>query len=236
MKKIIIFLGLVFMATLFSCESGSESKTYKLDNPNLREVVVKEVIHTTSYTYLKMKEEGDVYWGAVPRNDNIVEGKTYYFDNYMEMENFPSKELDRTFDHIYFMQSISDKPFPSAKNINAEKKGSTEVGNMEIGNIERIEGVVTIGELFENKSGYEGKTIKIHGQVVKFTPAVMNKNWVHIQDGTQSNGNFDLTVTTNDVVKKGDVVTFEGLVVLNKDFGYGYAYDILMEDAILVVE
>ena len=108
-------MGLVFMTTLFSCESGSESKSYKLDNPNLREVVVKEVIHATSYTYLKMKEEGDVYWGAVPRNDNIVEGKTYYFDNYMEMENFPSKELDRTFDHIYFIQSISDNLFRQKK-------------------------------------------------------------------------------------------------------------------------
>ena len=227
-------MGLVFMTTLFSCESGSESKSYKLDNPNLREVVVKEVIHTTSYTYLKMKEEGDVYWGAVPRNDNIVEGNTYYFDSYMEMENFPSKELERTFDNIYFIQTFSDKPFPAAPVMTQDKKGSSLVGDMEVENITPVEGGITVAELFDNKADYAGKTVKVHGKVVKYTSAVMGKNWVHLQDGTVSGNNFDITITTSEVVNNGDVVTFEGVVVLDKDFGYGYAYEILIEDAKLI--
>ena len=31
--------------------------------------------------------------------------------------------------------------------------------------------------------------------------------------------------------KVGDIVTFEGKLVLNKDFGYGYKYDYLVEKA-----
>ena len=73
--------------------------------------------------------------------------------------------------------------------------------------------------------------MKIKGQVTKFSPNIMGKNWVHIQDGTNDSGNYDLTVTTNDVVKVGDVVTFEGTIVLKKDFGAGYFYEVIMEDA-----
>jgi hypothetical protein len=59
----------------------------------------------------------------------------------------------------------------------------------------------------------------------------MGKNWVHIQDGTEYNGQYDLTITTQEKVNVGDVVVFEGIISLNKDFGFGYAYDILMENA-----
>ena len=60
----------------------------------------------------------------------------------------------------------------------------------------------------------------------------MNKNWVHIQDGTGGENTFDLTITTLDEVKLGAIVKFEGTVVINKDFGHGYKYDLLLEDAV----
>lgn len=234
MKRVTSFLAVILMITFFACESGSGSKSYKVNNPKLREVVVKEVIQTTSYTYLKFKEADAVYWGAIPRNDEMVEGNTYYFDNFMEMKNFPSKELDRTFDNIYFIQTISDKPFPAAGAMNQDKKGSPKAGDMEVENITPVEGGTTISELYSNKSDLTGKTVRMHGQVVKFTAAVMGKNWVHIQDGTRNGNNVDVTITTADEVKVGDIATFEGVVVLDKDFGYGYAYDILIDDAKLI--
>ena len=60
---------------------------------------------------------------------------------------------------------------------------------------------------------------------------IMGKNWLHIQDGTKSGSDFDLTVTTSDNVGKDQIVTVTGKIVLNKDFGYGYSYKVLMEDA-----
>ena len=153
----------------------------------------------------------------------------------MEMKNFQSKELDRTFDNIYFIQSVSDQPYSSAAMVmNENKKGSPKVGDMEVENITPVEGGTTVGELFDNKAELAGKTVRVHGQVVKFTSAVMGKNWVHIQDGTNSGDNIDVTITTADVVKNGDVVTFEGVLNLDKDFGYGYVYEILVEDAKLI--
>ena len=62
----------------------------------------------------------------------------------------------------------------------------------------------------------------------------MGKNWVHIQDGTNSAGSFDLTVTTQEVAEVNDEVTFKGVITLDKDFGSGYFYDVIMEDAVLV--
>ncbi len=236
MKRVVSLLAIVMMVAFYACESGGDGKSSKIkvDNPNLREVVVKEVIHTTSYTYLNLKEEGAVYWAAIPRQDDIVEGNTYYYDNFMEMKNFPSKELDRTFDNIYFIQTISDKPFPAVMPLTQDQKGSPKAVDMEVENIQPAEGGTTIAELFNDKAAFAGKAVKIKGQVVKYTAAVMGKNWVHIQDGTNSGGNIDITITTTDVVKVGDVASFEGMVVLDKDFGYGYAYDILIEDAKLI--
>jgi hypothetical protein len=59
---------------------------------------------------------------------------------------------------------------------------------------------------------------------------VMDKNWVHLQDGTRDGESFDLTVTTLEKATVGDIVEFEGTIVLNKDFGAGYVYDVIMEE------
>jgi hypothetical protein len=59
----------------------------------------------------------------------------------------------------------------------------------------------------------------------------MKKNWIHLQDGTDFSGKFDLAVTTDSEVKVGDNITVEGVITLDKDFGFGYFYEVLMEDA-----
>jgi len=89
---------------------------------------------------------------------------------------------------------------------------------------------ITIAKLLTGKQSYSGKVIKIKGKVTKFNPSIMGKNWVHIQDGTEFEGGFDLTVTTDIQASVGETITFEGKIVLDKDFGYGYFYNVLMED------
>lgn len=221
------------MVTLFSCESNTNSKMYEVNNPNLRAVEVLDIVQTSNYTYLEMKEEGAVYWGAIPRRDDMVEGNTYYYDSFMEMKNFASKELDKTFESVYFIDVISDEPFAaeSAETMGMDKKGTSKVGDMEVELLETVEGSTNIAELYLNKADLAGKKVKVHGKVVKFTSGVMGKNWVHLQDGSRSGDLFDLTITTDGVCEVGDIASFEGVIVLDKDFGYGYAYDVLMEDA-----
>ncbi len=84
---------------------------------------------------------------------------------------------------------------------------------MEVENITPIEGGITIAELYKNKADYAGKEVKLHGKVVKFTSAVMGKNWVHLQDGSMYGDHVDITITTSDVVNVNDVATFEGVVI-----------------------
>ena len=64
----------------------------------------------------------------------------------------------------------------------------------------------------------------------------MNKNWVHVQDGSGDDKVYDLTVTTLEKVNVGDIVNFSGKIVLKKDFGMGYFFEVLMEDGLLVLQ
>ncbi|HUX96310.1 MAG TPA: hypothetical protein VMV47_11325 [Bacteroidales bacterium] len=93
---------------------------------------------------------------------------------------------------------------------------------------------ITIGRLMADKKSFSGKTITVKGVVTKINEEIMGKNWIHIQDGTEAEGVFDLTVTTMLNVSVGDTVTFEGKVTLDKDFGYGYFYSVLMEEGRIV--
>ncbi len=229
-----LFLAIILMVALFGCQSESQYQ-YK-DNPNLHQVVIKEVQQTTSYTYLFMKEGGKEYWAAIPRMDVQV-GKIYYYDGEMEMAGFYSRELEKTFDVIYFLENISEEPFAEKKLIApGEEKGSPTSEKKGSISISAAEGSVTIEQLFANMKEYEGKTIKVTGQVVKYNSGILNMNWAHLQDGTEHDGNYDITITTTDQVKVGDVATFEGTVVLDKDFGAGYHYEMIIEDAVLLEE
>jgi len=96
--------------------------------------------------------------------------------------------------------------------------------------VEPCEGCVKISDLLSKKKSYSGKVIKVKGQVTKYNPGIMGKNWVHIQDGSEFEGGFDLTITTDKPTTVGETVTFEGKIILDKDFGYGYYYAVLMED------
>jgi hypothetical protein len=96
--------------------------------------------------------------------------------------------------------------------------------------VEPCKDCIKISDLLENRKNYSGKTITVTGQVTKFNPQIMGKNWIHIQDGSEFQGAFDLTITTDQEVRVGDTITFAGKIVLDKDFGHGYFYSILMEE------
>jgi hypothetical protein len=91
----------------------------------------------------------------------------------------------------------------------------------------------TVAEVWAQKASLKDKNVAIRGQVVKYSPNIMGKNWIHVRDGSGNaeKNDHDLTVTTVDETKVGDVVTVKGLVRVDKDFGAGYAYPVIVEDA-----
>ncbi|MGB2864611.1 MAG: hypothetical protein WBC05_14895 [Sedimentisphaerales bacterium] len=197
---------------------------------DLHTVVVQEVVQATSYTYLNVKEADSKFWIAITKREIEVGAKISYAGG-LEMNNFESKDLQRTFETVYFVDRIVSGGSPaSQQSMSMPHQMKPELEKKEV-SIEPAEGGITIGELFTNRDSYADKTVLIKGQVTKVNRAIMDKNWVHLQDGTGDSGSFDLTVTTQEQVNVGDIVTFEGKITLNKDFGAGYSYEVIMEQA-----
>lgn len=197
---------------------------------DLHTVVVQEVVQATSYSYLKVKEADSEFWIAISKRE-IEAGATISFAGGLEMKNFESKDLQRTFETVYFVDRIvGGESSASGQSMSMSRQMKPELEKKEI-SIEPAEGGITIAELFTNRDSYADKTVLIKGQVTKVNRAIMDKNWIHLQDGTGDSGGFDLTITTDEEVNVGDVVTFEGKITLNKDFGSGYSYEVLMEQA-----
>ncbi|MCX6174082.1 MAG: GW dipeptide domain-containing protein [Ignavibacteriales bacterium] len=227
-KLLVILFSIIFIVT--ACKKEEEPKqTAVTKNSNIHQVVVEEAIQVSGYTYIRAKEGDKDYWMAATTMD-VKKGETIYYEGSMEMNNFESKELKRKFDSILFVESVSKiPPVNTGNNIKASpQKPTIEKENI---SVTPAAGGITIAQLFSNPNSYAGKIVKIKGKVVKVNNGIMKTNWVHIQDGTSAGADFDLTVTTNDIVNLGDIITFEGSLVLNKDFGYGYSYKVLLENA-----
>ena len=226
MKQILIILVAI---VAISCSQ----KNAKTGNSNSHEIVAEEVIQTSGYTYLRFTENDSVQWLATTVFEAKV-GEKYYFEKSMEMTNFHSRELNRDFKTILFVDKLTDEPSSEEKKEKAVSPGSAKAkAERMIVAMEKTKDELTIADLYSKKDQYSNKLVVIRGKVVKFSAGIMNKNWIHLQDGTESDGNYDLTVTTLAEFKVGDNVTLEGKVVLNKDFGYGYSYDLIVEDAVI---
>lgn len=198
----------------------------------IRKVVVEEVLTTEKYNYLHVQEDDQKYWIAISKADVEV-GETYYFRGGLLKKNFFSREFNRVFETVYLVSEIWSKKNPdpeSGGGISAGESGT--MPSLEVGKIELVNGAIALSELFANKEKYSQKLIRVTGKCVKVNPMIMNRNWIHIQDG--SGKDLDLTVTTTENVPLGAVVTLEGTITLDKDFGAGYRYDIIMESASLV--
>jgi hypothetical protein len=218
--KRIVFAGLLLLAV--GCNNNNTGS-------GLTTVKVLEVEQVANYTYLLVKAKGPEYWIAVP---TMVAnpGESYQYQGGMMMEDFESKELGRTFDKVLFLEALYSESAGAHQEVQEVTPGSQVNAEKSDAKVEAVEGTVSIGELFSNPGSYEGKAIKVRGEVTKFNAAIMDRNWVHLQDGTESDGKFDLTATSTESFMVGSVVTVEGVVILNQDFGYGYSYEILLEN------
>jgi hypothetical protein len=195
---------------------------------------VMETMNAGGYTYVRVKSGREEVWAAGPETPVTV-GNVVAMSSGMRMENFKSESLNRSFDAVYFVPEIhvgSTGAVPGSQKMPANHPPRQSVApEMDLSGIEVPDGGTNIAGLYADKSGLEGKKVLVRGKVVKFTPGVMGKNWIHLRDGTGEEGSNDLTVTTDATVAVGDLVTAQGTVVLDKDFGYGYKYVVLIEDA-----
>jgi hypothetical protein len=220
-------------------------------DPNVWSGTVVETMNAGGYTYVLLDKGSEQIWVAGPET-SIAVGDAVSMSPGMAMPNFESKTLERTFDVVYFVGGIEKADGHSHE---AEAPGGQAAGGMPAGmgmggdagshmttGREQIEGVAkadggyTVAEIFVNAADLKDQTIKVRGRVVKFTPNIMGTNWIHIQDGTGAEGTHDLTITTNASAKTGDVVLVEGPLSIDRDFGAGYRYPVIIEGATVVKE
>lgn len=227
MRVIIVLILMLFAGELSAQHQSGNGKI------TVHKGIVKEVLHTSAYTYVQMLEGDSLKWLAI-RKREVKLGATYYYPDGMDMVDFKSGELDRVFKNVTFLSAIHD--FPPNSSDYHEVAGANKPAYVKVADvkIEHDANTTPIAKLLADIASYEGQRVIVKGQVVKYNQAILNCNWVHLQDGTEFEGRRKLIVTTLNEVKVGDVVTFEATVVLDKDFGHGYRYDIILEEGKLI--
>jgi hypothetical protein len=104
--------------------------------------------------------------------------------------------------------------------------------------VEKAEGdnSYTVAEIFARAKELNGTKVRIRGQVVKFNANIMGRNWLHLQDGSGDpmQNTHDLVVTTTDELNSPKVITIEGVVSADKDFGAGYSYAVIVEESAIL--
>lgn len=236
-NSILVCFKLLIISALFLCGCGGDGKVIdaigsdasgtgiftgnkspESSKSESYQVKAIEVLQTSKYSYLKVEGEGDglrvgePYWIATLKNDFIA-GEEYIYTGRLFKNDFESKEFGRVFDQIYLVSFIEK----------ANKTAPIALSG---------EGVISIADIVSNASSFAGKKVKVQGEVMKVNDAIMDRNWIHLADGSADD--YDFVITSNVSVSVGQTVAFEGLISTDKDFGAGYTYALLMEDAVTI--
>jgi hypothetical protein len=214
---------------------------------------VVEKLDAPPYSYLRIKTADSETWAAVPKTD-AAEGAEVVVGGAMPMTDFESKTLKRKFPVVYFgtlggegaaampagaaggpMQGapspMGGPPAGIAAQHAAAAAGPADVGSVKVPKATGAD-ARTVAEVYAQRAALKEKPVTIRGKVVKFNEGIMGRNWIHIRDGSGTAGkDNDLTVTTAEKAGVGDVVIVKGTVRTEKDFGSGYSYPVIVEDA-----
>lgn len=200
---------------------------------------VTETMDASGYTYVSVDTGSEMLWIAGPKTQVKV-GDEVFIPEGSPINNFESKTLGRTFETILFASSImvggAEQAFaPSTGSPNHTADAGPQVVT-DFSGLTKPEGGKTVADIFAEKAALNGKSVQMRAKVTKFMSGIMGKNWLHIKDGTGAAGADDLVVTTQVTAKVGDTVLVSGTVAANKDFGSGYKYDVIVEDADVTIE
>lgn len=189
---------------------------------------VVESMNSGGYTYVLVDQNGAKTWVALPQTD-ITVGSEIACQPGMAMQNFTSSSLNRTFESIVFSSGLATAGNGAAA---APAPAAAPVVTTPVGKAEGAEGR-TIGEIFAQKQSLANTQVAVQAKVVKVSRGILGKNWLHLQDGTGNPafGTNDLVVTTDALPEVGEVVTIRGNLALDRDFGSGYRYGVIVEDA-----
>jgi hypothetical protein len=198
---------------------------------------VLEQLAAPPYVYLRIRTSQGEVWAAVPAA-TVETGSVVTVSGAMLMTNFESASLKRTFDRVYFGTLGHEGSTMAGSGGDPHAGVGRQPAPVDVGTVEKASGpdARTVAEIWEQKAALEGKAVTLRGVVVKANNGVMGKNWLHLQDGSgdAALATNDMTVTSMDQAATGATITIKGTVRTGKDFGAGYVYQVLVEDARIV--
>ena len=233
----------------------TQSTTHESSNQLSGKVL--ESMNSGGYSYINLeKKSGGKVWIAVPET-KITVGEQMSFKEGLVMTNFQSKTLKRSFDSIIFSNGIITQskaevaktppknlavpPISTSEDPNNKKKqaisSKSAVASKEKISVAKAKGpnAYTVEEVFKKSAKLNTSKISVHGKVVKASTGIMKRTWLHIQDGTgsQAKGTHNLVCTTTGTANVGDTITVKGTLAKDRDFGSGYRYKVILEDAVI---
>lgn len=251
MKKrvsLVIFLASVVMGTFAYAMpemAGQQGVKSPAELPPIVGKVV-EFINSGGYTYLFLEKDGVKEWVAIPEL-YVQVGDQVELQGGVQMGEFSSKPLNRKFDKIIFSNGPTEnfnklRKESAHKNVDmgqpapGKKKSAGKI--VEGLKVEKAPGEnsYSLEEVLKKRTELQDKTIVVRGQVVKVSSNIMDRNWVHITDASGGKWDNKLVITTKDTPEVGDIVTATGVFHNNVDFGGGYFYEIIMEEATVTVK
>ena len=198
------------------------------------------------------------------QSNQIEKGDRLVISNLSFKKNYVVKFLSRNFKHLITAKSVinmkdliiennsteakhvhtaDEPPHTEATSTisNPHKTSSTNPHqsstntSMDI-NVNKLSNGYTVEELYKNVDKLVDKVVKIRAKIVKYSPNILNSNWLHIQDGTgnSSDETNDLVVVTKEVFKLGDTVILKGKLAKDHDLGMGYLYKVIILDAVKI--
>jgi hypothetical protein len=214
---------------------------------------VLELINVPNYSYLRLGAKGatgtEGTWAAVS-TASVKVGDQARVSGATKMPGFTSTTLKRTFAVIYFGSldagggatgllppdghGAAGAPDPHAGGADPHQ-GMSGKAAIEVKKVDRASGPngKTVAEVLGQRITLAGKTIRVQATVVKATTGILGSTYLHVRDGSgdASAGTHDLTVTTAATPAVGQVITIEGVVVLDREIGAGYSFPTLIENA-----
>lgn len=215
---------------------------------------ILEIKPAMGYKYLKIDENGTEIWVAIA-NAPVAIGDKVGYDKQTMMTNFKSKTLDQEFKEIFFASDVylpqkvqRPKSMKEMLGLSAVKKDPHAGMGRGLSPVEENgtpakafvkKDAYTIEEIHMWRKALKDQIISIKGSVFKVSRNIMKLDWVHLGDGTGNEKKLtdDLVFTaTNTTLKQGDNVIAKGKVIVDKDFGYGYFYKVIIQDASFKVQ
>jgi hypothetical protein len=196
---------------------------------------VLETMDASNYTYVRVKAGTRELWAAASQF-KVKVGDTVVLSLEQPMENFHSQSLNRDFPLIYFVSRIGregDSASPSMAVAHGGERAASAQPPAVATPMAAPKDATSVETVWKTRKALAGKTVTVHGKVVKYNPGILGVNWIHLQDGTGAagDGTNDITVTSDGETKVGDVITVTGIVAIDKDLGSGYKYPVIIERA-----